>query len=134
MLRRRFLVLLSAIPFCIPRVFAHPANDSLYENNQLKQLIESLFTDFSSARTVGLKYLSQHPKSASGAIERVQQYVKPVVSGERSDLRECLIKQQQNDFACGNSIIIDGWVFARSEADLCVTLLHSHTTLSEDRL
>ena len=123
MLRRRFLMLLSAIPFSIPRVFAHPANDKLYDNDQLKQLIESLFTDLSSARTVGLKYLSQHPKAASGAIERVRQYVKPVASGEKNDLRDCLFKQQQNDFSCGDSIVIDGWVFAQSEADICATLV-----------
>lgn len=134
MLRRRFLVLLSATPFCISRVFARPVNDSPYENNQLKQLIESLFTDISSARTVGLKYLAQHPKSASSAIERVQQYVRPVVSGESGDLRECLVKQQKNDFASGDSIIIDGWVFARSEADLCATLVHGHTTVRGNRL
>jgi hypothetical protein len=115
-------------------VFARPANGSPYVNNQLKQLIESLFTDFSSARTVGLKYLAQHPKSASGAIERVQRYVRPVMSGERSDLRECLVKQQQNDFSCGDSIIIDGWVFARSEADLCATLVLGPTTIRESRL
>ena len=123
MLRRRFLVLLSTLPFCIPRVFAHPANDSLNDNNQLIQLIESLFTDLSSARTVGLKYLSQHPNTAYGAIERVRTYAKPVTSGKGNDIRKCLSEQQQNDFASGDSIIIDGWVFARSEADLCVTLV-----------
>ena len=76
-------------------------------------MIERLFKDTESARAVGMSYLAMYPDIAGDAVDRVHSLIIP----------EHLTRQQRDDFTHGRTVVIDGWVLARCEADLCAALV-----------
>lgn len=125
MTRRNFILSLAASWLCTFGRFAAATVDlptrHMSEAERLKRAVEALFADPDAARQVGAEYLAGFPDVACGALERISL----AVSGSaRVSLRSWLNRQKQTDFASGRSVIIDGWVLARCEADLCAVLAH----------
>ena len=85
--------------------------------------VESLLTDIAGARTIGLRYLALAPDEAdrtalasalfSGFSES------PASPIEFTELRSTLAAQRDRDFAAGDTVVIGGWILARTEARLC---------------
>lgn len=91
------------------------------DNNNLKNILESYFSGTECPRSVGMDYLARHPEMAKGAIDRTRQWLSPAGRGQQDTPALCLARQQHEDFTNGRTVIIDGWVYARCEADLCAT-------------
>ena len=101
-----------------------PAYRCSVEDGSLTQKIEQLFSDTDSARVVGLRYLAESPGSAYGALDRVRELADASYRhGAKASFEEQLVRQRRDDFASCKSVIIDGWVMARCEADLCAALV-----------
>ena len=122
MKRRKFITSVITACLCLPVVHrgasANVSQRRQINDKRLRQLVEQLFKDTASARAVGLGYLAMHPETAADAVNRVHDFLVPAC-----DDRECLTRQRREDFTCGRTVIIDGWVLARCEADLCAALV-----------
>jgi hypothetical protein len=94
------------------------------EDRVLKRRLEQLFSDTDSAKAVGSQYLFTFPGSAGGALDRVRALAASSrFHGANVSLGERIVSQCREDFASGESVIINGWVIARCEADLCAALV-----------
>ncbi len=107
-------LLLSGTPL---RTHAGTAGHKRASHQRLKRLVERYFKDTQSACAVGLRYQSLHPDLAADAVQRVRDLLDmPHYEGK------CLNRTRTADFASGHTVVIDGWVLARCEADLCAAL------------
>ena len=128
MTRRGFLRFVSATCLCLsglPSGLAG-AGKSLVERDSdrhLRRQIEPLFTDIESARAVGRSYVAAFPDIAEGAAGRIHDLLLASRQGRGGFPAGLLSVQRRDDFSSGRTVVIDGWVIARCEADLCAALL-----------
>jgi hypothetical protein len=92
-------------------------------DRHLRRLIEPLFTDVASARAVGRSYIAAFPDIAAGAAGRIRELLLTPRQRQRDFPERLLSVQRRDDFSSGRTVVIDGWVIARCEADLCAALL-----------
>jgi hypothetical protein len=92
-------------------------------DRHLRRLIEPLFTDMASARAVGRSYIAAFPDIAAGAAGRIRDLLLTPRQRQRGFPERLLSGQRRDDFSSGRTVVIDGWVIARCEADLCAALL-----------
>jgi len=128
MTRREFILSLTAALLCSFGRFAGAsatiaANNRLAEDELLKLRIGKMFTDTEAARQVGLEYMALFPEMAGGALGRIGGFVVSSTRGKSTSFRRWLKRQRREDFTNGKSIIINSWVLARCEADLCAALV-----------
>jgi len=123
--RRNFILSLAASLLYTFGRFAAATVDSptrhISEAERLRHVVKALFADPNAARQVGAEYLARFPDVACGALERISL---AVAGRTPASLRSWLNRQRQTDFAGGRSVIVDGWVLARCEADICAVLAH----------
>jgi hypothetical protein len=85
--------------------------------------LESLLTDIAGARAIGLRYLAIAPEEADRAALAAllfSGFSEPPGSPiEFARLRGTLAEQRDRDFAAGDTVVIGGWIVARTEARLC---------------
>ncbi len=81
------------------------------------------------AQALGRAYLRLHPEEAAPE-PLVEQLLPGAGRGSESlrrlttsDLREAARRQRERDFARGDTVVIDGWILARTEARLCALTL-----------
>lgn len=77
------------------------------------------------ARALGCAYLRLHPEEAAREpllerllpdIQRGSEVLRRLTTAR---LREAARRQRERDFARGDTVLIDGWILARTEARLC---------------
>ncbi len=76
-----------------------------------------LFQSPRAARTVGTHYLAQHPEERNAA--RLRQGLLAGAPTETGALRGHIQAKCRQDFAAGHTVVVDGWILARSEARAC---------------
>jgi hypothetical protein len=85
--------------------------------------IESLLSNIGGARQIGARYLDLAPEDSDpvalaarvfGAAGHPPQNPRDIAA-----LRQAISVQRERDFATGDTVIIDGWILARTEARLC---------------
>jgi len=85
--------------------------------------LESLLTDMSGARAIGVRYLALAPEEADRAelaASLFSGFSEPPGSPiEFTRLRGTLAARRDRDFASGDTVVIGGWILARTEARLC---------------
>jgi hypothetical protein len=77
-----------------------------------------------AARMIGERYLATAPeeRSASRLAAALFGSMPPKTradAGALSRLRQAVDARRRHDFACGDTVILDGWLLARTEARLC---------------
>jgi len=82
--------------------------------------LAALFGSPSSARAIGRRYLTIRPEEASAAI-LVEAIVRdhPCAGTTERQLRDLMRRAIRDDFACGDTVTLDGWVLSVTEARLC---------------
>ena len=116
--RRRVLTsslgafLLSWLPSSLTSAVMSPRQVS---RANIELVARDLFRDRDAACAVGERALALHPRQADPAplLEELEGLDRP------EDIRATLSQRRLADFACGDSLVVDGWVMARSEAQLC---------------
>jgi hypothetical protein len=85
-----------------------------------------LWRNRAAARAIGRRYLADHPDEADAGRLAHQLFGKdgaaPVTA---ADLRRAVDAARSRDFARSDTVVIDGWLLARSEARLCALALLS---------
>jgi hypothetical protein len=82
-----------------------------------------LLSDLEGARAIGTRYLQQSPDEARPEI--LARCLFPGTAGAACGpaaldrLRQALDEQRRRDFTAGDTVLIDGWILARTEARLC---------------
>lgn len=117
--RRRFILSLAAALAPVGLVgFAWTNFPSLR-----RAALESLLSDISGARAIGVRYLALAPEEANRtalAASLFSGFSEPPGSPiEFARLRSTLATQRDRDFAAGDTVVIGGWILARTEARLC---------------
>lgn len=91
----------------------------------IKTAIEPLFSDPESARALGRRYLERFPERANFALLLGHSglTVRHGQPPQGMDWSIAAIDQRRKqDFLAGHTVILDGWMLARSEASLCALL------------
>ena len=84
----------------------------------MKGYLLELFTDQDAPYLLGKRYLDLYPHHQAHAFllaERIQA-VQPRTA---MALKKMLSRQRESDFHYGQTITIDGWLLARTEAEVC---------------
>lgn len=87
---------------------------------RLRAQIAGLFRDEAAVCAVGRHCLAGLAVGEHGALERMRVLLAPITGD--AQFRERLARQRRREFASGDTTIVNGWVLARSETDLCVAL------------
>jgi hypothetical protein len=86
--------------------------------------VARLFAHPDSARIVGRRYLEAFPQRAERARLEADcvNRVALAADADATAWREALAALRRREFADGETVVLDGWVLARSEASLCALL------------
>lgn len=76
-------------------------------------------SDRASARRIGRAYLAAYPAEADAPRLTAQLAQALGAARGRRDLRLALRRAVRDDMRHGRSVLVDGWVLARTEARLC---------------
>lgn len=91
-----------------------PATDSL----ALERAIGALFSDQCAARLAGDHYLRAHAQEADREVLHTLLFgAAPAPTA--AALRRGIVERRRADFAREDTVLVAGWVLARSEARLC---------------
>jgi hypothetical protein len=86
--------------------------------------IAGLFSDSEAARAVGLRYLAYFPAEADREWlwRMLSANLKYHPSADPDSLGGALGNQCRQEFMAGSTVLVDGWILARSEARVCALL------------
>lgn len=106
-------VLLSFLPAKMTLVLMGEQRTAL--RVEVEETLRGIFRDLEAAKEVGRRVLEVHPKEADP---------EPLIAalGRESDptrLGAALLRRRRDELGKGQSLIVDGWVLARCEAQLC---------------
>jgi hypothetical protein len=73
-----------------------------------------------SAIVVGRRYLNRYPDDALPAV--LARGLRRAGAGDQESARAALRAQVREDFERGDTVLLDGWVLARSECRACAAL------------
>ncbi len=73
-----------------------------------------------SAIAIGRRYLSRFPDDAMPGV--LARGLGPAGTGDPAAARAALRARVRDDFARGDTVLLDGWVLARSECHACAAL------------
>ena len=76
--------------------------------------VRAIFSDPSGADNIGRAYLRSAPEEADPAF-----LARVLGLDNATDLRRMLAARNKRDFECGDVVLVEGWVLARSEARAC---------------
>lgn len=73
------------------------------------------------AEAIGHLYLAQEPaeRNASDLLRQLPEIAAQAGPGTPAGIRTALAARRQADFVGGDTVLLDGWIIARSEARLC---------------
>src|SRR5680860_850446 len=124
MTRRSFLLSATAIgTFCWLSysqwlTLFHISDEPAMPVEEIKRRLLELFTNQDAPRILGKRYLDLYPHYRTDAFllaKRIQS-VRPQTS---MALKKMLTRQRESDFHNGKTVIIDGWLLARTEVEAC---------------
>jgi len=78
-----------------------------------------------SATVLGRRYLAAYPQAATPERLRADaglSTLPPAMCADIEALRRTVLARQREDFEIGNTVQLDGWILARSEAALCALI------------
>lgn len=80
-----------------------------------------LFSDPGSAEHIGRRYLALYPDRADlhSLLHELGPQLTATASRHDPLLRDHVSDQQRQDFARGDTVLIDNWILSRTEASLC---------------
>ncbi len=85
--------------------------------------LDGLLSDLDGARAIGSRYLAMVPEECDCTMLAAELFSgaaqPPGAPIEFDKLRQTLAARRERDFASGDTIIIGGWIVARTEARLC---------------
>ena len=121
--RRSFLVsaiVVALLPWLAKPSFAAcgPRGPRGAARTKAERCLVSLFSDLDAPRAVGGRYLALYPAEADRAALRAG-LIDSAWTLDRKALRAWLVRRCTQDFRNGNTVIVDGWVLARTEARAC---------------
>jgi hypothetical protein len=84
-----------------------------------------MLTSRNSAAMIGRQYLLQYTGDTD--VERMfteflataPEVSEALQAGSSSDVRHAVFSQYRDDYACGRTVTIDGWLFSATEARIC---------------
>jgi hypothetical protein len=82
--------------------------------------LASIFKHRQSAIAIGRRYLARYPDEASP--QRLAQALRPAAGDGPAAARRALRARVRADFERGDTVLLDGWVLARSECQACAAL------------
>jgi PST family polysaccharide transporter len=95
----------------------------LHRSGTPKTVAETLFSDLGTARMIGARYLAQAAHECDAVVLAAELpagcVVPPASHHDLAGIRKSIDSQRERDFANGDTVIIDGWILARTEARLC---------------
>lgn len=77
-----------------------------------------IFSDLEAPRALGRRYLKSYPQE-SGREQLLETLIDGTAPGDHEALRKRLARRRGQDFRNGNIVIVDGWILARTEAQVC---------------
>ncbi|MFC6671849.1 hypothetical protein [Marinobacterium aestuariivivens] len=102
-----------------------PAPESRLSLQSIETAIEQLLFDPAGARAIGRRYLERFPERANPALLlehsglAMRQNPPP---GGGAGSKTAIDQRRRQDFLAGNTVILEGWILAQSEASLCALL------------
>lgn len=117
--RRRFMLFAAAL--VIPSAVA---GISWIQSSWLRRtVVGMLLSDLSGAEEIGRRYLTSTPEENDPALLAANLFpehrdVPHAPSDVAAMLRQLQTRRQQ-EFGAGDTVLLDGWIVARSEARLC---------------
>jgi hypothetical protein len=100
-----------------------PGINWLRRSGAPKTMAEAMFSDPATARMIGVRYLAEAAHECDAAVLAAELpagcAAPPTSRHELEDIRKIVDAQRERDFATGDTVIIDGWILARTEARLC---------------
>ncbi len=85
--------------------------------------IAGILSDLVGAREIGMRYLAFAPYDADRSTLALHLFgglkALPDSSDDYALLRRQIASKREQDFALGDTVILDGWILARTEARLC---------------
>jgi hypothetical protein len=112
----------AALSLCGKRASALQRSDS--ESELCLRLLRLARLPF-DASNIGLAYLISHPAEAGRerlarlVLSRLSQGGYAAAIGDHRSLGLAVAACLRDDFACGHTVNVDGWVLSRTEARLC---------------
>lgn len=89
-----------------------------YPVANMKRVLLELFTDQDAPRLLGKRYLELYPQHRTHAFllaKRIQSVQPPTTMA----LKKMLTRLREANFYNGETVIIDGWLLARTEVEAC---------------
>jgi len=118
MKRRNFILLTSAgvaalaIPTLVYSLHENTIDPLLFQPQSLANI-----WDTDTINTIGLNYMLKVPKENRERI--LVRRLMGKSNGEAANLATTLEQQIKNDFITGNTVMVDGWIVAVTEARQC---------------
>ena len=84
----------------------------------LRLKLSSLFSDLPGAMHLGALYLKDRPN----AIGQLFSQFRGVTFEDTKTMRKFLVARRADDFAAGRIVVLDGWVLAQCEVQVCAFL------------
>lgn len=92
-------------------------------HTELRLSLERIIGDRDGARQLGALYLTRHPATVDDLLRESGGFPAAAFGAHgRKALARALIDRRTADFAAGRTVVLDGWVVARSEAQVCALL------------
>lgn len=79
----------------------------------------ALWRNRAAARAIGRRYLAAEPGEADAVFLAEQLFGDDRTSLSLAEMRQAVGAARTRDFANGDTVLIDGWLLARSEVRLC---------------
>lgn len=116
--RRRVLLGLGALGL-VPRMAEAGAEFARVDAVvHVRELLTQMFGDVASAQAVGRAYLRSHPHDGNPRL-LIADLLGPGVPPNAASLARLLAARRSREFRDGETVVVNGWVLARSEARLC---------------
>jgi hypothetical protein len=90
----------------------------------LARALRTILGDPDAARALGRAYLGREPGAVHGVMELARDLMAAAARGPEA-VRRRVAMRRECDWRAGNVVVVDGWVLARTEAELCTLTLAS---------
>ena len=88
------------------------------KDQKLRQCLLGLFGDLDSPRSLGKRYLDLYPQGTERALLLAANIRSAQLRTSR-ELKKMLARQRELDFRNNRTVLIDGWILARTEVEVC---------------
>jgi hypothetical protein len=88
------------------------------KNQKLRECLFGLFGDLDSARSIGKRYLALYPNGKDRAL-LLAEHIQIAQLRTSGELIKVLAGKRELDFQNSKTVLIDGWILARTEVEVC---------------